>query len=156
MLVRMSRGVLLGLSCGLFRQANHCMARDCIAFGRSLGRRRVGVLCRIGVGLCRKTKWKWPKNQPKNQEPPYEFLRTKHTTVCPAFSTKTSTWSCLRSPDIQLGGAEGKSFRPEHPVLCDCCLSCCTCSSIQCFCWMYLHKPSEAHLWCNRCISSRG
>ena len=29
----------------------------------------------------------------KNQKRAYVFLRTKHTTVCPAFSTKTSTWS---------------------------------------------------------------
>ena len=41
-------------------------------------------------------------NQVKNQKYRYVFLRTKHTTVCPAFSTKTSTWSPLRGPRIAL------------------------------------------------------
>ena len=54
------------------------------------------------VGLCKKTKLKSLIYQVKNQKYRYVFLRTKHTTVCPAFSTKTSTWSPLRGPRIAL------------------------------------------------------
>ena len=53
----------------------------------------LGPFCRLCFGLFKKTKWKWPKNQVKTPKKAYVFLRTKHTTVCPAFPTKTSTLS---------------------------------------------------------------
>ena len=57
------------------------------------------------------------KNQMEMADKPkkaYLFLRTKHTTVCPAFSTKTSTWS-----DRQTDHSVLKSDKVVRPIFDD-------------------------------------